>query len=370
MRLRNEFDWESLLERRPIATDREQAREALTEKSILVTGAGGSIGSALTQAIAEYAPRQLLLLEAAEQSLYNIDRALKVPHVSILASVCDSMAVRDLFERYRPEIIFHAAAFKHVPLIERNPFAAIQNNVIGTFTLTELAAEHGAEQLVMLSTDKAVEPLSMMGASKRCAELVLLAMQTQMTRMIAVRLGNVLGSQGSVLPLFLEQIARGGPVTVAHPEASRYFMTLEEAVGLLLLASSRHDRGILAPDLGQPIRVEEMARKLMAIRKKGSMDETPMVITGLRPGDKLSEKLLSSREAFWEDATGPLRPIRSIDPNMTPQQVKAAIHELQQALNTCNFSKLLDVVLSLVPEYRPSVLLSRSATEFSPGVKA
>ena len=252
---------ESFLRRPPLVLDRATVAASLGGKRILVTGAGGWIGSALTKAIAGFAPEHLVLLEAAERNLYEIDAAVQrlpvsIRPTSVLGSVADPVVVGDIFRRFRPQTIYHAAAFKHVPLMEQNPFAAIENNTIGTSLLAQAAVEHQAEQLILVSTDKAVDPSSAMGASKRIAELILLAERESSTRMKAVRLGNVFGSEGSIVPLFLQQILSGGPVTVTHPDARRYFLTTEDAVTLLLLASSAETaQGILVPELGEPVRV-------------------------------------------------------------------------------------------------------------------
>ena len=219
--------WETFLHRPPLALDRAQAEASLQGKRILITGAGGWIGSALTRGIAEFAPKQLVLLEAAERNLYEIDATLRqlpcpIEHASVLGSVSHPALLAEIFRRYRPQVVYHAAAFKHVPLMEQNPFAAVENNSIGTHLLVQAAiANTETEQLILLSTDKAVDPVSIMGASKRIAELVMLA-PTAAARMKAVRLGNVLGSEGSIVPLFLKQMLSGQPVTVTHPEVRRF----------------------------------------------------------------------------------------------------------------------------------------------------
>ena len=222
----------------PFVLDRARATASLEGKRILVTGAGGSIGSALARSLVAFAPRQLVLLEAAEHSLYEIDAAL--PHeldfVPVLGSVTQPALLKELFARHQPQIVYHAAAYKHVPLMEQNPFAAIENNALGTSVLVEAARAGGVEQFILLSTDKAVDPVSIMGASKRIGELIVLAAGGK-----AVRLGNVLGSEGSIVPLFLKQIASGLPLTVTHASMRRYFLTISDAVTLLLhAASSRH----------------------------------------------------------------------------------------------------------------------------------
>lgn len=323
--------------------------DAIARKRVLITGAGGSIGSALAHAVAARTPELLVLLDSSEQALYSIDREVGAEHISVLADVCDEMALEEAFGRHRPEVVFHAAAFKHVPLIEAHPFAAVKNNAVGTFTLACAAVRHGAEQVVIVSTDKAVEPASIMGASKRIAELVALALPSRATRVKAVRLGNVYGSQGSVVPLFEEQIARGGPVTVTDANATRYFLTVDEAAAYLLLAlSDELPGGILVPELAGPVQVEEIAREL--IEKSGSRAEIQYI--GLRPGEKLHEKLLAEDEPLLGESTKPLRAIRSV--GISAAEMERAVRELQAAVAARDLAQLLGVVMRLVPSYKPS----------------
>ena len=326
-------------------------------RRILITGAGGSIGSALAQAIASFAPARLILLDSSEHALYQIDRTLnETPHISILGNVCDPMLLAEIFDRYRPQIVFHAAAFKHVPLLELNPFAAIANNVLGTYSLLQTAIQHHAEHLVLISTDKAVDPLSLMGASKRIAELLLLAHAGSSTRLSAVRLVNVLGSQGSVVPLFLDQIAHGGPLTVTHPEATRFFLSIGQSTQAILAALEPRPQGtILVPDLGHPIRIADLARDLIAVHSSSAS----VVFTQLRPGDKLEETLISARETLLPPAASQiLTPILSSAP---PASVlHAAMRTLQQAVAARDLAALLRVILKLLPEYTPSAVLLES----------
>lgn len=323
--------------------------EMVREKRVLITGAGGSIGSALACAIAAYSPARLVLLDAGEQALYQIDRVLDAPHTPILASVCDHSALEEVFARHRPHIVFHAAAFKHVPLMESHPFSALENNAVGSFLLAQAALRHRVRQLVLVSTDKAVDPAGIMGASKRVAELTTLALATPATRIKAVRLGNVYASQGSVVPLFEEQIARGAPLTVTHPEATRYFLSLEYAAALLLFALAEgFPTTILVPELAGPVRVEEIARSL--IRQTGS--QSRVVHTGLRPGEKLHERLVSDSEALIGEAGAPLRAIRS--EQISAEDATTAIVELQNSIAARDLAGLLRVVTRLVPAYSPS----------------
>jgi FlaA1/EpsC-like NDP-sugar epimerase len=339
--------------------------EHLSGKRILITGAGGSIGSALAHAVHASTPASLVLLDTSENGLYQIDRSLhdagSHQHIPLLGSVCNRDTLSHAFEQHRPEIIFHAAALKHVPLMEQNPFAAIENNALGTLALAQAAATHHAEQLVLVSTDKAVDPLSIMGASKRIAEFVLLTLGTASTRMTAVRLCNVIGSQGSVLPLFLEQIAQGVPLTVTHPDAQRYFITLDRAVEALFAALQSHSNSaILMPDLGAPIRILDLAQHLLQIHASSA----PIEFTGLRPGDKLTEHLLSSRERLSSQpilGTSILHTIETSSP--APGELHAALNDLREATHTHNLPRLLQAINTLVPEYQPSTLIDATLNE-------
>jgi FlaA1/EpsC-like NDP-sugar epimerase len=357
------YEWESFLHRAPLALDRAQAAASLQGKRILITGAGGWIGSALTRALAEFAPKQLVLLEAAERNLYEIDAALQqlphpIQHASLLGSVSQPVLLAEIFRRYRPQIVYHAAAFKHVPLMEQNPFSAVENNAIGTSLLLQAAANDEIEQLILLSTDKAVDPVSIMGASKRIAELILLAPRAAPARAKALRLGNVLSSEGSIVPLFLKQILSGQPVTVTHPDVRRYFLTTADAVTLLLHASEAETAaGILVPELGDPVPVVALARHLMANGHGSATGQLPIVFTQLRPGDKMCEALLSGRESYIAHA-GSEQPLRAVNSPCLPAFVLDEIlQQLQQACRQRSLDRLLAAVLRAVPEYQPSALM-------------
>ena len=323
--------WESFLHRPPLLLDRAMVEPWLAGKRVLITGAGGWIGSALTHAVAEFKPERIVLLEAAERNLYELELALRRLPVSthyVLGSVSDPNLLTEIFRRFRPHVVYHAAAFKHVPMMEQNPFAAIENNTIATSFLTQAALDHGIEQLILVSTDKAVDPVSIMGASKRLAELVLLAKMGMGTRMKSIRLGNVFGSAGSIVPLFRKQIQSGGPVTVTDPDVRRYFITREDAVTLLLMAASmEHAQGILVPQLGEPVLVRTVAEYLIAEGSTGR--ELAIVFTHLRPGDKMCEALLSGRESYTALAGSPLRSITS--PAISAQVLDEILQQLQQA---------------------------------------
>jgi len=282
-------------------------------ETILVTGAGGCIGSALVQALACSNPRFLILLDHSEQNLHEINlqfaAAGKSSYAAVLGDILDGPLMTEIFDRYRPQTIYHAAAFKHVPLMESNPIAVVRNNALGTWELAKTAARFGAERLLMISTDKAVNPRSIMGASKRIAELALLRLSDSEssnakatiagTKMNAVRLGNVLGSHGSVGPLFQQQIQRGGPVTVAHREASRYFLMLSETVELIMAAAAIDDSGsIFIPKMCEPVKILDFATRMIREAGLETSRDIEIVFTGLRPGDKLQEDLLYPDEAL------------------------------------------------------------------------
>ena len=293
-----------LLGREPVQLDEAGIAEALSGTTVLVTGAGGSIGSELCRQVARYGPRRIVLYELSEFALYGIEQELTehfphLPLVRLIGDVKDLDHLRRTFARHAPQIVFHAAAYKHVPLMEEdNAAAALRNNTLGTHRAALAAAEHGVERFVLISTDKAVNPTNVMGATKRAAEMVVsqLAAQWPATRFMAVRFGNVLGSSGSVIPKFKEQIARGGPVTVTHPEITRYFMTLSEAARLVIQAAVIGETGqVYVLDMGEPVKIVDLARDM--IRLSGhTLDEIPIVFSSLRPGEKLYEELLADAD--------------------------------------------------------------------------
>jgi len=352
-----EGSWENFLHRAPLFLDRAQVEPWLAGKRVLITGAGGWIGSALTRAVAEFKPERIVLLEAAERNLYELELALRCLPVSIhyvLGSVSDPTLLTEIFRRCRPELVYHAAAFKHVPMMEQNPFAAIENNALGTSVLAQTALRQGTEQLILVSTDKAVEPVSMMGASKRLAELILLARIGMGTRMKSIRLGNVFGSAGSIVPLFRQQIQSGGPVTVTDPDVRRYFVTREDAVTLLLFAASmENSQGILVPELGEPVLVRAVAEYLLAEASTGR--KPAIIFTQLRPGDKMCEALLSARESYTASLDSPLRSIAS--PAIPAQALDEILEQLQQASRERSLARLLAALMRAIPEYQPSTVI-------------
>jgi FlaA1/EpsC-like NDP-sugar epimerase len=294
---------EDLLRREPITLDSEAIAHAIQGRTVMITGAGGSIGSELCRQVSQFAPRCLLLVERAENALFEIHReiARNFPEqrtLPCIADIGDRGRMSQLFAEYQPDVLFHAAAHKHVPLMEEQPCEAVKNNVQGTRQLADLADEHGVQTFVMISTDKAVRPTSVMGASKRAAEIYVQSRaRFSRTRFVTVRFGNVLGSAGSVVPIFKKQIAAGGPVTVTHPDMERYFMTIPEATQLVLQAGTMGAGGeIFILDMGEPVKIVDLARDL--IRLSGfSEDEIRIEFSGVRPGEKLFEELSTEEEA-------------------------------------------------------------------------
>ncbi|MFS0836749.1 nucleoside-diphosphate sugar epimerase/dehydratase [Paenibacillus sp. 1P03SA] len=296
---------EDLLGREPIKTDLKDIANYVEQKTVLITGAGGSIGSELCRQIAPFHPSKLLLLGHGENSIYTIEMELRskfpeLPIETLIADVQDRERIDLIFQRYGPQVVFHAAAHKHVPLMERNPSEAIKNNVFGTKNVAECADRYGAERFVLISTDKAVNPTSVMGTTKRIAEMLVQSLNTNSnTLFAAVRFGNVLGSRGSVIPRFKQQIKNGGPVTVTHPEMIRYFMTIPEAVQLVIQAGALAKGGeVFILDMGAPVKIYDLARDL--IRLSGFEPEVDIRIeySGIRPGEKLFEELLTDEEGI------------------------------------------------------------------------
>ena len=348
---------EDLLGREVVSLDSEGLHRLLGDRTVLVTGAGGSIGSELARQIARFGPKRLVLFEQSEFALYRIEeefaaRMPETPVSGLVGDVKDAARVEEIFAKFRPEVVFHAAAYKHVPLMENeNAWEAVRNNVLGTLRVAEAAQRHGTIEFVFISTDKAVNPTNVMGASKRIAEMVCQGLQQPGgTRFVMVRFGNVLGSNGSVIPKFREQIARGGPVTVTHPEIVRYFMSIPEAAQLVLQAGLMGQGGeVFVLDMGEPVKIVDLARDM--IRLSGyTEEEIKIVFTGLRPGEKLFEELLADGEHTLPTPHPKLRIARA-------QAALAAgsLEELRRWLEGASqdeqaVKRQLGV---LVPEYRP-----------------
>lgn len=296
---------EDLLGRDPVHLDNKNINSLIKNKTVLVTGGGGSIGSELCRQIVKYDPKRLVILDIYENNLYDIEMELRAEYPklnleAIVASVRDKARLNNVFETYKPEIVFHAAAHKHVPLMEKSPLEAIHNNVFGTYNVVNCADEYGVEKFVLISTDKAVNPTNIMGASKRVCEMIVQAKnKVSKTEYVAVRFGNVLGSNGSVIPLFKKQIERGGPVTVTHKDITRFFMTIPEAVQLILQTVTYAKGGeIFVLDMGEPVKIYDLAVSLIKLLGYEPNVDIPIEITGLRPGEKLYEEILMSEEGL------------------------------------------------------------------------
>ena len=299
---------EDLLGREPIKFNNSEIREFIEGKVCMVTGGGGSIGSELVRQIAKYRPKQVIIVDIYENNAYEIQQELVMEYgdrlnlVTLIASVRDYFRMNQIFKKYEPQVVFHAAAHKHVPLMENNPMEAIKNNVVGTFNMATLSLLHNVKKFVMISTDKAVNPTNVMGASKRCCEMIVQFFAQQKdckTEFVTTRFGNVLGSNGSVIPLFKRQIEQGKPVTVTHPNIIRYFMTISEAVNLVLEAASfAHGGEIFVLDMGQPVKIVTLAENLIRMYGKVPYKDVEIKFTGLRPGEKLLEELLMNEEGL------------------------------------------------------------------------
>lgn len=344
-----------LLGRDSVQVDLSQIAEYLSGKTVLVTGGGGSIGSELCRQIAGHRPKRLVIFDIYENNAYDIQQELRRTHpglelITLIGSVRDTERVNMLFETYRPEIVFHAAAHKHVPLMEDSPNEAIKNNVFGTYHVARAADRYGTKTFVLISTDKAVNPTNVMGASKRICEMIVQTMANRSaTKFVAVRFGNVLGSNGSVIPLFKRQIAEGGPVTVTHPDIIRYFMTIPEAVQLVLQAGAYANRGeIFVLDMGEPVRIDDLARNLIRLSGFTPDEDIEIRYTGLRPGEKLFEEMLMDEEGLRETANKLIhigQPIRISEERF--------LEQLAQLETACeqNSPQIRALIARIVPTY-------------------
>ncbi|MBA9076429.1 polysaccharide biosynthesis protein [Rufibacter quisquiliarum] len=348
---------------RPVAEiDSPLLHKELQNRTILVTGAAGSIGSELVRQLIQFKPKQLILLDQAESALYDLELELTELYVKlnfevVLGDICNTARLEAVFRTYRPELVFHCAAYKHVPVMEENPTESLNTNILGTKILADLAIKYQAQKFVLLSTDKAVNPTSVMGASKRLCEMYVQAMDhylkdsgKRQTRFITTRFGNVLGSTGSVIPRFRKQIQEGGPITVTHPDISRYFMTIQEACQLVLEASAMGQGGeIYIFDMGDSIKIVDLAKKMIKLSGLALGKDIQLVYTGLRPGEKLEEELFLEQESVQPTAHPKIRLANMPSPQST--QVLQAIQELIDLFVTQNNVAVIKKMKQLVPEY-------------------
>ncbi|NLY88866.1 MAG: polysaccharide biosynthesis protein [Firmicutes bacterium] len=350
-----EVQIEDLLGRKPVRVDLAEIARYLQGERILVTGAGGSIGSELCRQISSFSPEILLLLGRGENSIYEIDLELSISHPAVrkkalIADIRDRMKMERIFREYRPTVVFHAAAHKHVPLMEDAPDEAVKNNIFGTKNLAELANEYGVKRFVLISTDKAVNPTSVMGATKRVAEKIVQCMaKHSQTKYCAVRFGNVLGSRGSVVPLFQKQIAAGGPVTITHPEMTRYLMTIPEAVSLVIQAGAMEENGeIFILDMGEPVRIVDLARDLIRFSGLEPDQDIKIQYCGVRPGEKIYEELLTAEEGVV--TTKHERIYVSTPPRMNWAQFRRDLLELEELLVSGDWVKMTDKLWQIINE--------------------
>ena len=347
---------EDLLERDPVVLDVEKIAGYLKGKCVMVTGAGGSIGSELCRQVMQMKPSTLILLGKGENSIYEIHRELGGIYgtkriVPVIASVRDTERMSGIYDRYKPQVVFHAAAHKHVPLMEAQPEEAVRNNVYGSWRTARLAGEKGVETFIMVSTDKAVNPTSVMGATKRVAERVMQALNKQFaTKYITVRFGNVLGSRGSVVPLFKKQIEAGGPVTVTDPEMKRYFMTIPEASQLILQAGAMGKGGeVFVLDMGEPVKIVDLARNMIRLYGHEPDVDVQITFTGLRPGEKLFEELLTA-----EEGTSSTMHKQIFRANLRDEDPQSLRDELAKFKNCTTDLEYIELLQKMVPTYTPN----------------
>lgn len=361
-----DISYEDLLGRPPVKLDNTGIRGYLKGKTVLITGCGGSIGSELCRQVIKYQPNYLVLLDASEMNLFNIQMELQNEYSfhkceAILGQVQNELLMEDIFKKYKPQIVFHAAAYKHVPMLERNPWEAVFNNIIGSRIVMEMSVKYHVERFVLVSTDKAVRPINVMGASKRVTELIMQSLQGQSTLLMAVRFGNVIGSSGSVIPVFRRQIEKGGPVTVTHPEVNRYFMTIPESTQLVLQAAAMGKGGeIFILKMGTPVRIADMARDLIRLSGKEPDTDIKIIYTGLRDGEKLYEELITEGEDILPTGHEKIMVLRSNDHanglnhlQSIRQKLNEDIEELVKYSLDHNAGTIKKKLREIVPEYTP-----------------
>ncbi len=350
---------EDLLKRDEVFLNRGKIESYIREKSVLITGAGGSIGSELARQVARLSPGKLILFEKSENVLFYIDMELgdlfpAIRKTAVIGDICDKKRVEEVFAKCKPQIIFHAAAHKHVPLMEKNSMEAIKNNVFGTKVIVDEAINCGVERFIMLSTDKAVEPTSLMGVSKKISEMLVTSLaKKHQTKFMAVRFGNVLGSEGSVIPTFKKQIEKGGPVTITHPDIKRYFMTIAEAAGLVMEAGAIGQGGeIFILEMGRQIKIVDLARDMIKLSGlKPSMD-IKIKFTGLRPGEKMYEALIADNEVMFATDNKKIMVLEA--PKENQHSIFEDIKTLEEIVGGSSMNMLIEKLKEIVPDYRPS----------------
>ena len=366
-----DVSYEDLLGRTPVQLEMEEIRGYLNGKTVLVTGCGGSIGAELCRQIVRFHPQTLILVDANEANLFHIEMELHNElHGDrcrgVLGRIQDEKLMTAVFDKYRPHVVFHAAAYKHVPMLETNPWEAVVNNIIGSRVIMETARKHGTERFVLVSTDKAVRPTNVMGASKRVTELLLHSLQGTGTRFMAVRFGNVVGSSGSVIPVFRNQIEQGGPVTVTHPEVRRFFMTIPEAAQLILQAGGMGQGGeIFILKMGTPVKIVDMARDLIRLSGREPDTDVKIIFTGLRYGEKLYEELITVGEGIVPTKHDKIMVLRTDPPAGFPPSrqeqnalLDAQLAELSLAADRFDAPAIKQMLRAIVPEYLPQDTVS------------
>jgi len=363
---------EDILGRRPVHLDQGSIRERIEGKVVMVTGAAGSIGSELCRQIARFHPLALIGFDDAETPLFHLGRemARNFPDLvfhSEIGNITRPDTLQRVMLHHQPSILYHAAAYKHVPMMERHVFAAVENNILGTWQVARAAAQHGVEDFVMISTDKAVRPTSIMGATKRVAELVIGAFQKEYgTKFVAVRFGNVLGSNGSVVPIFKDQIAAGGPVTVTHPEMRRYFMTIPEAAQLVLQAFSIGKGGeVFVLDMGEPVKIVDLARNLILLSGLQPDRDIKIQYTGVRPGEKLIEELNLQHEHLVPTSHSKIRSYVGHH-HLDAIQIKTVMHRMEQIIEEQDVASLVLLLKELIPDYNPGSRMLKPVTLIQP----
>ena len=351
-----ELKIEDLLGREPISFDFEAIRKFIQDKKILITGAAGSIGSELCRQIAKFKPGLLIALDQDETGIFNIAQEMKsqfpgLKFETIIGDILDKEKMEYVFEKFRPQIVFHAAAYKHVPLMEAHPDEAVKNNIFGTKTIAELAVKFGTEKFVFISTDKAVNPTSVMGATKRVGEMICQSLNKEGScRFVAVRFGNVLDSRGSVIPVFKEQIKKGGPVRVTHPEMKRYFMMIQEACLLVMQAAEMGKGGeVFVLDMGKPIKIIDLARELIRLSGLEPDKDIPIVFSGPRPGEKFFEDILTAEEGT--EATHRDRIFIAKLAEVDKEKLESQLSRLKEVLHQRNKEAIIKMLEEMVPSF-------------------